>query len=266
MRFRLNSGRALGYATSGAGEVIVFLHPVGMNAAFWQPLIAHLPSQYRALAIDLRGHGDSDSSVGDFSLDDMAADVVELVSELGNGPCIFAGCSMGGMVAQGVALQAPELVRALVLMNTGHTLPAAGRNAMDQRAADSRKGMPVILQATIDRWFSPEFRSASPATVDAVRAHLLTCDPVIHSRAWRAIRDLDYESRLGEIRSPVLVMTGSADMSTPPALSQAMVKHFANGIYREIPGAAHMAPLERPELLAAWIGEFAARLERAKAS
>jgi pimeloyl-ACP methyl ester carboxylesterase len=56
------------------------------------------------------------------------------------------------------------------------------------------------------------------------------------------------------------------DVSTPPALSQAMVKHFANGTYREIPGTAHMAPLERPELLAGWISEFAATLEPARAS
>jgi 3-oxoadipate enol-lactonase len=261
MRFRIKSGRAIGYATSGAGEVVVFLHPVGMSAAFWRPLTSHLPSHYRALAIDLRGHGDSDATSEEFSLDDLAEDAVELIHALGNGPCIVAGCSMGGMVAQGVALRAPELVRGLVLMNSGHTLPAAGRMAIDQRATESRKGMPLILQATIDRWFSEEFKSASPAVVDQVRTHLLACDPVTHSLSWRAIRDLDYESRLREIRCPVLVTTGSLDVSTPPALGQAMAQHLRNGTYREIPGAAHMAPLEKPELLAAWIDEFAAGLE-----
>jgi 3-oxoadipate enol-lactonase len=266
MRFRLRSGRALGYRTSGAGDVIVFLHPVGMNAQFWQPVAEKLPLRFRSLAIDAMGHGESDTSPGDFTLDDMAGDVIELVRSLDSGPCILAGCSMGGMVAQGVALRAPEMVRALVLMNSGHTLPAAGRAAMELRAVESRKGMPVIIDATIDRWFSATFQAASPEIVKSVREHLLTCDPIVHSRAWRAIRDLDYAPKLAAVRCPVLVMTGSADVSTPPALSEAMVKMFANGTYREIAGAGHMAPIEQPALVAGWIAEFAAALDRVDAS
>jgi 3-oxoadipate enol-lactonase len=263
MRFRLNSGRALGYRTSGAGDVIVFLHPVGVNSAFWNSLTQHMPD-YRALAIDSVGHGESDTSPGEFSLAEMAADTVELIMSIGNGPCIVVGSSMGGMVAQGVAVTAPELVRGLVLLSTSHTLPPAGRAAMNQRADDSQKGMPVVIDATIDRWFSAAFRASDPKTVADVRAHLLTCDPIVHARAWRAISKLDYESRLGSIKCPTLVMTGSADVSTPPAISQALVKLLPNGSYREIPGAGHMAVLEQPRLLAGWINEFAAGLGHAK--
>src|SRR5262245_21069648 len=113
MRFKLSSGRALGYRTQGAGEVIVLLHPIGVSSAFWSSTIARLPADYRALAVDLAGHGDSDTPAGEFSLDDLADDVIELVGSLGNGPCIVVGSSMGGMIAQGVALRSPELVRGL---------------------------------------------------------------------------------------------------------------------------------------------------------
>lgn len=265
MRFRLTSGRAIGYRPSGAGSVIVFLHPIAMNSAFWTPVVEHLTS-HRALAVDAMGHGDSDTQAGAFSLDDMAADVVELMLAVGNPPCIVAGCSMGGMVAQAIAVRAPTLVRGLVLLNTGHTLPAAGRTAMAQRAADARKGMPVILDATIDRWFSEDFRKARPDVVEATRAHLLTSDPIVHSEAWTAISKLDYEAKLPSLQCPALVMTGSADVSTPPALSQALVKCLKRGTYEEIAGAGHMAPLEQPELIARRIEQFAATLDKTSAA
>jgi 3-oxoadipate enol-lactonase len=263
MRFRLKSGCALGYRTSGVGDVIVFLHPIGMNSTFWDSLAQDMPN-YRALAIDAVGHGESDTSPEEFSLDEMAADTIEVIRSLANGPCIVVGCSMGGMVAQGVTLSAPELVRGLVLLNTSHTMPPPGRAAISQRAADSQKGMPAVLDATIDRWFSAAFRASDPKTVADVRAHLLTCDPIVHARGWRAISQLDYEARLGSIKCAVLVMTGSADVSTPPAVSQALVKLLPNGSYREIAGAGHMSVLEQPRLLAGWINDFAAGLDHAK--
>lgn len=263
MRFRLKSGRALGYRTSGAGDVVVFLHPVGLDSTCWKSLIQHMPA-YRSLAVDAAGHGESDVSPGEFSLDEMAADTAELIAAQGNGPCIVVGSSMGGMVAQAVALAAPDLVRGLVLLSTSHTLPPAGRAAMKQRASDSEKGMPTVIDATIERWFSAAFRASDPQTVADVRDHLLTCDPIVHARAWRAISNLDYESGLGSIRCPTLVMTGSADVSTPPAISQAMVKLLPGSVYREIPGAGHMAMLEQPKLLADGINEFAAGFAQAR--
>ena len=110
MRFRLKSGLSLRYITRGVGKPLVLMHPVGLRAEFWLPVMAELEHSYRLIAIDARGHGESEFD-GPFQLDDLARDAIELVRAIGMGPAIFAGCSMGGMVAQEVVARRPELVR-----------------------------------------------------------------------------------------------------------------------------------------------------------
>ncbi len=256
MRFRLSSGLALGYATRGSGRIIALLHPVGMRAAFWLPVAERLARRYRVIAVDTRGHGDSDVPSRPFTLDELADDVAELLRALAPEPSIVVGCSMGGMIAQGLALRAPELVSKLVLSNTAHTLPAGAREVMEQRAVEATKGMPAVLETTIARWFSESFRKASPDVVTHISEWLLESDPIVHATSWRAIRDLDYAPRLNRIRVPVLVLAGSADVSTPPALAKALHASLPKASYREFAEAGHMSPLEQPALFAAWTEKF----------
>lgn len=261
MRFRHENGLASGYSTRGSGAVIALLHPVGTDRTLWEPMMDALQDRYRLLAIDFRGHGESDTPTTAFSLADLAADVAELLSALGGGPAIVAGCSMGGMVAQELALARPDLVRALVLTNTAHTLPDQGREMMRQRAASARQGMPALAEITIDRWFSAPFRAADSECVDRIRRQLLNDDPIVHGWCWEAIARLDTAPRLEGLDIPALVVTGEADVSTPPANAEALAATIRGSTCRIAPGAGHMLPLEQPDLLADWIDEFAALLE-----
>lgn len=260
MRFRLSSGLALGYRTRGAGPVIALVHPIGLRAEFWDSVADHLCSDFRVISIDLRGHGDSDVPAGGFSLDDAAGDIAELVQAVGQPPCVLGGCSMGGMVAQGVALRAPELLRGLVLSNTAHVFSAEGRAAMEQRAQAAAGGMPAVLPNTIERWFSREYQMQNPELVNRISGWLLDGDPVVHGWAWRAIRDLDYGARLAEIRMPTLIVTGSDDKSIPPAVAQQMLRLLANGRHHDFPGAGHLTPAERPAEYADLLRAFYATL------
>jgi 3-oxoadipate enol-lactonase len=259
MRFQLRSGLNLHYRTRGAGRVVAFLHPIGIHGAFWDPIADLLAERYRVLAIDFRGHGGSDVPQKPFGLDDLAADIVEMLGILGGDQPVIVGCSLGGMVAQGIALQAPNLAGGLVLADTNHELSAEGRNAMAQRAKDAAQGMPHIIESTITRWFGKDFQAAHKDVVERVRGWLLEADPIVHSWSWSAIRELNYGAGIAAIKAPTLVVCGSEDVSCPPAAAKRIAATIPRARYEELAGGCHMAPLEQPSRFAQLVDEFIAK-------
>ena len=255
MRFRLQSGLTLRYITRGAGRPVVLMHPVGLRAEFWAPVIAELEHQYRLIAIDARGHGESDVS-GPFKLDDLARDAIELVRAVGLGPAVFVGCSMGGMVAQGVSVLAPEIASGIVIANTTYTRDEPGRAMIELRAAQAEMGMPVILPSTLARWFNAQRQLNRPDLVLQARDWLLANDPTVHAWAWRAIRDLDFAEALRKSPVPALCVAGTEDQATAATAVRKMASDLPSASYREIPGAGHLAPLEEPQEFAALLREF----------
>jgi 3-oxoadipate enol-lactonase len=264
MRFRPGSGLGLRYKTRGAGRIVVLLHPVGLRAEFWDPVVAELENSFRLIAPDARGHGESDWDGKPFSLDDLAGDVIGLLRAVGGAPAVLVGCSMGGMVAQGVALQAPDLAAGVVVANTTHTRTDQGRGVMEQRAIEAAKGMPIVLQTTLSRWFSNEVQRSQPDIVERARAWLLEADPIVHSWSWRAIRDLNYGERLKDVRVPALAIGGTDDQSAAPSAVEAMSRVFPHGTYREMEGVGHLSPLEQPARFAAHLREFIGGLPDAR--
>lgn len=260
MRFQLSNKRALGYATRGAGPVMAFLHPVGLRGAFWDEVVSELEFSFRLIAIDLPGHGESDVPHAPFSLDDMARDVVELLSVLAQEPCILVGCSMGGMVAQGVVLQAPAALRGLVLSNTSHQRPPEANEALRKRAAKARIGMPAVHDDTIERWFSPEFRARRPDAVARASRWLLDGDPVVHAWGWEAMANLTYGERLAGVAVPALVLAGSDDRSVSAAASDALTKVFPSA-RQHVFKAGHLPPLEVAAEYAQVLRDFANGLQ-----
>lgn len=254
MRFRLANGLALGYRSSGAGRVLVMLHPVGTKAEFWNPLIAELRGEYRCLAVDLRGCGESDTPSARFSLDELAADVIELLRRQEIRDAVVMGCSMGGMVAQGMVLSAPDLFSAMVLTGTIHTQTPERRAIPLQRAKDCLGGMPPVIEDTLKRWFPPHFQAGNAAVVERVRNWLLELDPVVFAWSWEAIAGLSYGERLRHIKIPALLLRGSEDAAgqVMPEMAQMM----ARGHFVSMPGAGHMAPMEQPKETAALLREF----------
>ena len=243
------------YITRGAGKTIVLMHPVGLRAEFWLPVIAELEHSYRLIAIDARGHGESDFD-GPFTLHDLARDAAELVRAVGLGPAVFAGCSMGGMVAQGVAALAPEVASGIVIANTTYTRDDNGRAMIEQRAVQAEKGMPVILPSTLSRWFNAQAQLNRPDLVLQAREWLLANDAAVHAVAWRAIRDLDFAGALRKSPLPKLCIGGSDDQSAAASAVRKMAEELPHAHYREIAGAGHLAPLEEPREFAGLLAEF----------
>jgi 3-oxoadipate enol-lactonase len=256
MHFRLSNGLALNYHVRGAGRLAMFLHPIGTRGAFWDPVVDRLQDRCRCVTVDLRGHGDSDVPHDRFTLDDLADDVIELLRVERANDAILVGCSLGGMVAQAIALKAPELLSGLVLADTGHRQTEESRKAVLQRAQDALKGMPAMLQSTLTRWFPAPFLALGGPEVQSCRNWLLEDDPVVFSWGWQAIGELDFGDRIAAIKVPTLVLRGSVDASSSRETMQAMAKLLPRSRYAEIDGAGHVAPLEQPDDFAALFGEF----------
>jgi 3-oxoadipate enol-lactonase len=262
MRFRLKSGTAAGYTVRGAGPVILLLHPIGLSAAFWKPVSDRLATAHRVIALDARGHGDSDVPAQSFSLEDMADDAIELLRALA-GPTVVVGCSMGASVAQMIAVRAPDLVKGAVFANCSGPRTGGRTDVLDQRMRRAAEGMPRVLDETLARWFSPGFPEAHPEVVAQVTEWLLRGDPTVHSWGWGALSARS-DNHYGSITQPALVLAGTHDAASPPASARKLAEVLPNATYQEIP-AGHMAPLEQPDAFAAAIAAFAARLTHTSA-
>ncbi len=249
------NGLRLNYELDGQGPPVLLLHPVGLDLTWWEPQVEALRSEFQVLRMDFRGHGKSQIAPPPYTLADFAADTHALLGALRIGPAHVIGLSLGGMVAQVLALEYPRNVRSLVLSNTLCTLPAEARQAMRARGESAEKGgMAAVVQPTIERWFTPGFLD-SPL-VARCRQHLLAHDVAAWAATWRALADLDTLPRLGEIHVPVLVMTGDADVSTPIAAAQVIANAISGAVLKVMAGAPHMAPYERPELFNPVVLEF----------
>lgn len=158
----------LNHVVEGRGRRVLLLHPVGIDLTFLEPLAALLATRYRVMRMDLRGHGASALEPLAASLADFAGDVHETLVHTGFAPCTVVGFSFGGMVAQTLALSCPDDVAALVPCAGPCTQSPAGRLIAVARGTDALAGgMAVVLEAAMDRWFTPAFRASGGA--DAAR-------------------------------------------------------------------------------------------------
>ena len=263
MRFRLKNGLAIGYKTRGIGAPIILIPSIGCPKEMWDGVMAELEPHYRVIAMEVRGHGDSDVPSGPFTMDDMANDVIELIRAIGGGhKAIVGGCSLGGQVSQTVGVKAPELLAGIVTSNTGCTRNDKVREVMEARALAAEKGMPASIWSTLNRWFNEAYQKAHPEHIVLAHDWLMNCDPIVHAWSWRAIKGLDTAERLKSLKIPALAIAGTLDQSSGPAEIEAMAKTIPNCTYRACNGAGHLSPLEQPREYASFVKEFADRVTK----
>ncbi|MDB5650514.1 MAG: alpha/beta hydrolase fold, partial [Hyphomicrobiales bacterium] len=195
-----------------------------------------------------------------FNLDDMADDVADLIRSVGQAPAVVVGCSMGGMVAQALAVRYPELLAGVVIANTAHRRNDQGRATMEQRARDAEMGMPGVLRTTLSRWFDAEIQLMRPELVVMARDWLLANDPMVHAWSWRAIRGLAYSDQLASLKLPALAIAGLRDQSTPVAAMKDMASALPDCGYVEM-DTGHLAPLEQPKIFASHLRDFINKID-----
>lgn len=254
MRLTLENGMAMGYDDNGTGEPLVLLHPIGLRRAFWDAAVAYLAEDFRCIAIDLPGHGESETVTGAYTLEALAAACSELVERLA-GNAHIAGCSMGAAVAQMIAVNKGACVRSLVLANTSGPRKPGRSAALEARAQLAEKDMAAATSYNIGRWFTKEFAAGNREILDRVSGWLLNGKPCTQAAAWRALaarRDDHY----GLIGMPVLVVAGGSDISASPQAARALAEALPQARMAEIAGAGHLAPLEQPRQFAELTRQF----------
>lgn len=254
MHFTAN-GIELHYELAGEGPAVLLLHPVGLDLSWWEPQVEALRSEFQVLRLDFRGHGESALAPPPYTIVDFADDAHAFLQALEINAAHVIGLSLGGMVAQELALGYPAAVRSLILTNTLCTLPTQARQAMRARGEAAKQGgMAAVVKPTLERWFTPGF-IRSPL-VARCRERLLANDVDAWAATWNAIADLDTLPRLSGIHVPTLVTTGDADVSTPVSAAQVIADHIEGATLRVMAGAPHMAPYERPDLFNPLVLEF----------
>ena len=240
---------------------VVLVHPVGLDLTYWSAQIEALGGDHDVVAFDLPGHGRTPGTPADWTLDRAAALLASVVRSLDAGPAHIVGLSVGGMIAQALALDRPESVASLTLIDTAAAFSDAARDGMRARAEATRTGgMAAVLHSTLDRWFTADTMARRPDLIDRVTKTLLSDDPEIHGAMWEMISGLDLVPRIGAVTCPTLILVGEHDPSSPPEAARLLRDHIAGGQMHVIPDTSHMAPLERPDAVNAFLVPFLASL------
>jgi 3-oxoadipate enol-lactonase len=229
--------------------VLVLSSSLGATRALWDPVVPALAARHRVLRYDTRGHGASDAPAGDYTLERLGRDVLALLDAVGAARAHVCGISMGGMIAQWLAAEAPGRVDRLVLANTAAFMGPA--SAWDARIAAVRAGgMAALVDATVARWLTPAFRERAPDVAARVRAMILSIDPVGYVGCCAALRDMDLRPSTARIEAPTLLVTGSHDGSTPPSMQEAIAAALPSRPLVTALEAAHLTCVEQPDAFA----------------
>jgi (E)-2-((N-methylformamido)methylene)succinate hydrolase len=242
---RLSDGaRIRGLHAGEKGAPLLLLHGVGLRAEAWGPQIAALADGARVIAVDLPGHGESDPLPGGAGLPDYVAWAARVVQALGLGAVNIAGHSMGALIAAGLAVDRPELVSRVALLNAVFRRSPAARIAVLARAAEIAVD-PGDSTAALARWFTP----AEKLLRDQVAGWLQGVSHQGYATAYRAFAEGDqtYADRISAITCPLLAMTGDGDPNSTPEMSRMIAALAPQGAVEVIAGHRHMVNLTAPQ-------------------
>ena len=258
MAFADSGGARIHYESHGEGEPLLLVMGYGLSSDAWGPMLGLLGG-YRSIVLDTRGTGGSDPPGEDFGMGVMAADAAAVLDAAGAARAHVHGVSMGGMIAQQLALDHPEQVASLVL---GCTSPSPVRFSSDPEVAVQLFQGTMLMEtdpdAALDMLmplvFSESFLSDNPTIRDMARLVIGSARlaPGTALGMMKAFGDIskgimwDVSDRLGEIRVPTLVQHGTADRLVPVEAGRYLAEHIRGAEYQEFDGAGHAYGMERP--------------------
>lgn len=256
MAFARLNGIVQHYRDQGAreGQAIVFSNSLGTDFRIWDDVIARLPAGLRIIRYDKRGHGLSEATPGPYAMKILAEDVAQLLDHLEVKKAAVIGLSVGGMIAQGLAALRPDLVSALVLMDTAHRIGTVdGWNGRIDIVR--KKGMTAVADGILAGWFTEAYRNGT-ADFQGYRAMLLRNDVEGYTGVCAALRDADLTESTRALKVPVLCVAGEHDATTSPALMRTTADLIAGARLETVKDAGHIPCVERPAEVARLITDF----------
>ena len=236
----------------GGAPPVVLLHALGTNLRLWDGVVARLPG-HRILRLDMRGHGASDVPTAPYAMGALILDVERVMAQAGMRDAVVVGLSIGGLIAQGLAVKRLDLVRAMVLSNTAAKIGIASQ--WQARIETVRAcGLKAVADATMARWFGPRWRDLPDLA--QMRAVLLDTPLEGWVGAAAAIAGTDFYTPTAGLTLPTLAIAGSHDGSTPPDLVKETADLIRGSRFALIRGAGHLPMVEQPDAYAATLRDF----------
>jgi 3-oxoadipate enol-lactonase/4-carboxymuconolactone decarboxylase len=245
------------YRLEGCADrlVIVLSHSLGLDHTMWDPQVAALTARFRVLRYDLRGHGGSDATPGDYTVEQLGRDALALLDRLGLDRVAWCGVSLGGMVGQWLAAHAGDRLSSLVLANTSPRIAdPAGMEARRRTVLDGGTG--AIVDTAMARFFGDALVAANPPRIASARDTFLATDPVGYAGCCAALRDFDGAALLPLIAARTLVVSGDADATMPWEAHGAALATAIPGAAVMRLAAAHASNLVLPRTFTRALLEF----------
>lgn len=252
MRIKLNDVH-INYVERGLpqGLPVVFIHGFPFNHSMWEPQMLALPNEYRAIAFDVRGHGDSDVADGIYSIEFFVDDLIALLDHLVLNQVVVCGLSMGGYIALRAIERHPERFKGVILCDTRSE--ADSNEGKVKRSASIKavktNGVKAFVEGFLKAVFAPQTFQSNPTAIETVRKMMEANSPLgICGTLLALAARTDTTASLSAIKVPTLILVGEHDTLTPVLASQAMHEKVAGSELVVIPNAAHMSNIENPEV------------------
>ena len=251
------------YRRAGHGASVLLIHGVGGDSRTWHPIAGRLRRQFDLIAMDVRGHGESDLIEGPVDAHDLARDALQGLDQARVARGAVVGFSLGGAIAQALTLDHPERVSQLALIGT-----VAGRTPEEQAKARERirlveeHGTAAIAEANRERWFTDEFRRMYPEVVERRVAQVKACHGPSYLHAFRVFATADFADRLNEIDVPTLIITGEHDLAATGRMAHLMGSRIRNAEVHVLPGLRHSLLIEATDTIGQLLEQFLERTTR----
>jgi 3-oxoadipate enol-lactonase len=218
-----------------------FLHPLGADARFWDPVRAELVPR-ASVALDLPGHGTAPPPALGAGIDAYAAAVADEVGE----PAHLVGMSLGGLVAQELAASRPELVASVVLVDTVAVYPAPMQQMWRERAHTARtSGLSLLVEPMVEMWFSAELGATSDPRVEQARHTFAATDPEGYARTCDVLATVDLRDRAASLTVPAVIVCGQDDAPAFRDAATWLAHTTGDGTVCWLPGR-HACAVENP--------------------
>ena len=240
-------GSRLWFTVDGSDDApaLLLLNSLGTTVDLWAAQLGGFSRSFRVIRYDTRGHGRSEASAGDYSLDQLGRDAIAVLAAAGAQRAHVCGLSLGGMVAMWLGVHAPAHVDRLIAANTAARLGTG--DLWEERIRVARaSGMDAIADTVIARWFTERFRQNERTTVNRFRSMLAECPVAGYIGCCAALRDADVGDEIHHITAATLVVTGTHDAVTPPAAGELICERIA-GARQLALDAAHLSNVEQAE-------------------
>jgi 3-oxoadipate enol-lactonase/4-carboxymuconolactone decarboxylase len=255
--FTDSEGCRIYYRLEGAAsnQLLVLVHSLGTDHGMWEPQMPALLRHFQVLRLDLRGHGASDVTAGDYTIAQLGRDVLAAVDRTDRDRFAYCGLSLGGMIGQWLGVNARDRIERLVLANTSAHFPDSSLFEA-RRTTVLERGMSAIEDQAMQRFFTSRTLASKNPTAESVRTALLATNPVGYAGCCAAIRDMDHRPLLDRIQVPVLVIGGDLDVSTPWLGHGDALADGISGARAVRLAAAHLSNVDQPSSFTGALFDF----------